>query len=372
MTKGAPLKVGVLSVAPSPYQRDLLAAMAQRPEWELQVYYQEDQPPDSPWPRVPLGTHERVLPGWAPGSAALRSHINWGLPNEDDVDLWIINTTLTSWTGQRRMRQLSARQRPWIFWGERLRPQSHPLKRQVQNYLLAPLAFSSGIAAIGRWAQADYRARFPRVPVEDLPYAPDVSGFTALESTSKSNPAEATHTYLFCGQMIARKGLDVLLKSFCQVAQHDPSARLLLVGRKDSATNPWANLPEGAWRQQVEIVGFVAPSELPAYFARADVFVLPSRHDGWGVVVHQAAAAGLPLLVSDAVGAVRNLVAEGENGMVVPAGEVEPLVKAMEKLAAQARLRERMSTKSRRLALAITPEKVAQKWVAFVERVAMA
>lgn len=372
MTGGGPLKVGVLSVTPSPYQRDLFAALAKRPEWNLRVFYQEDRPPDSPWPWEPLADYERVLPGVAPGWPTLRSHINWDLPNREAFDLWITNTALTSWTGQRLMRQLMAEERPWIFWGERLRHQVHPLKHRVQESLLAPLASASGIAAIGQWAQQDYLQRFPEVPVEDLPYAPDVSAFAAARVRVDSAADQAACTFLFCGQMIARKGVDVLLQAFYQVAEEFPQARLLLLGRQDEATELGANLPEGDWRKRVESVGFVGPQDLPAHFARADVFVLPSRHDGWGVVVHQAAAAGLPVIASEAVGSVRNLVVAGTSGMMVRAGEVKPLAEAMMTLAADKGLRERMGEESQQLGLALTPEKEAQKWVAFAERVAKA
>jgi len=60
-------------------------------------------------------------------------------------------------------------------------------------------------------------------------------------------------------------------------------------------------------------------------FAEADAFVLPSLHDGWGVVVNQALGAGLPVIASDTVGAAGDLVRHGENGLIVPAGNVAAL-----------------------------------------------
>ena len=63
---------------------------------------------------------------------------------------------------------------------------------------------------------------------------------------------------------------------------------------------------------------------------RSDVFVLPSRHDGWGVVVNQALAAGLPIITTDAVGAGLDFVENGVNGICVPANNVNALFNAME------------------------------------------
>ena len=67
-------------------------------------------------------------------------------------------------------------------------------------------------------------------------------------------------------------------------------------------------------------------------FAQADVFVLPSRYDGWGVVVNQALAAGLPIITSDEVGAGFDLVEPGSNGFRVRAGEVDDLHRAQRDL----------------------------------------
>ena len=111
-------------------------------------------------------------------------------------------------------------------------------------------------------------------------------------------------TFLFCGQMIARKGVDVLLAAFRQL---DSRAELLLVGREAELPEMLASLPAEVSRR-IRYAGFQAPEALPDYFSQADAFVLPSRYDGWGVVVNQALGAGLPILCSDTVGAGFDLV----------------------------------------------------------------
>ena len=78
--------------------------------------------------------------------------------------------------------------------------------------------------------------------------------------------------------------------------------------------------------------GFLPLDELPAEFAAADAFVLPSRHDGWGVVVNQALAAGLPVIATEAVGAAELLSAPG-TGAVIPAGSADALTAALRRYA---------------------------------------
>ena len=91
-------------------------------------------------------------------------------------------------------------------------------------------------------------------------------------------------------------------------------------------------------------------SVVEAYVA-ADVFALLSRHEPWGVVVNEAAACGLPLVLSDRVGAARDLLRDGENGVLVPAGRRRRgRGRALRRLARRPELRRRMGARSRELA----------------------
>jgi glycosyltransferase involved in cell wall biosynthesis len=102
---------------------------------------------------------------------------------------------------------------------------------------------------------------------------------------------------------------------------------------------------------------------LPEYFGRSDVFVIPSRHDGWGVVVNQALAAGLPVITSNAVGAGVDLVENGANGLHVAAGDVDELFRAMETVAGNPTKAREWGGRSKARARDLTPEAGAEKWV---------
>jgi glycosyltransferase involved in cell wall biosynthesis len=82
----------------------------------------------------------------------------------------------------------------------------------------------------------------------------------------------------------------------------------------------------------------------------ADVFALLSEREPWGVVVNEAAACGLPLVLSDRVGAAYDLLQEGENGALVPAGDVAAAANALRRLAADAGLRRTFGARSREVA----------------------
>jgi glycosyltransferase involved in cell wall biosynthesis len=97
----------------------------------------------------------------------------------------------------------------------------------------------------------------------------------------------------------------------------------------------------------IHMPGFKSYGELPAYYGLADGFVHASLTEQWGLVVNEAMAAGLPVLVSDRCGCVADLVREGENGFTFSPGDKEALVARMTMLATGACNREAMKGASR-------------------------
>ena len=354
-----PLRATFFSVVPSPYQRDLFAALAARPEVELRVHYLEAAAPDSPWPEKPLAPYEHILPGRWFALGAARCHVNWPLPDLRDTDVVVLNTMINSVTGQWLMRT-SLRRRRWVFWGERL-----SARKFLRDRFAAPLNRASAIVGVGTAASRDYAARFPRPRHWCIPYHCDLAPFLARPRHARTDGRVA---FLFCGQMIARKGVDALLAAFARLGE---SARLLLVGREAELPTMLAALPEKV-RARIEYAGFRAPEALPEFFARADVFVLPSRYDGWGVVVNQALGAGLPVLCSDAVGAGHDLVAEEKNGVRFPVGDADALGAAMQRLLDAPELIDRWGAASREKAHEYLPERGAARWVEVLREVCAA
>lgn len=129
--------------------------------------------------------------------------------------------------------------------------------------------------------------------------------------------------FLFVGRYIESKGIDVLLEAYSQYRK-----RVL---------NPWNLVCAGAGPLKphfdgidgIQDLGFVQPRDLPAIMAESGAFLLPSRIEPWGVVVQEAAAAGLPLICSDAVGAAVHLLQDYHNGFLFRTGDVHHLVDRM-------------------------------------------
>jgi len=123
---------------------------------------------------------------------------------------------------------------------------------------------------------------------------------------------------LYCGQFIERKGLRYLIEAFAAVKEQLEDVALVLIGY--GPMHGWLlSEVKRLGLSDVHILEHVEVTDMPRIYALADVFVLPSLQETWGLVVNEAMACGLPLIVSDKVGAGVDLVAEGMNGFVVPA-----------------------------------------------------
>jgi glycosyltransferase involved in cell wall biosynthesis len=348
-------KATFITIVPSPYQRDLFGALAVREDIELSVYYMEAESPGSPWPVKPLRPFEQIMPGfWVPFRGA-RWHVNWGLPDISEAHI-VVLSSFTSLTGQWLMRG-ALRGKRWLFWGERLQRNSG-IKELIQRGLAMPIAHASGIVGIGRAAEEDYRRRFPNIPHFNIPYYCDLSAFFAVHRYPK---AGRPVRFLFCGQMIERKGVDVLLLAFNRLITKGMDAQLLLIGR-EAELPKFLRMVSPTTRARIRYEGFQAPERLPEYFAMGDVFVLPSRHDGWGVVINQALAAGLPIIASNAVGAGLDLVKNGINGLRVAPNDVDGLYRSMETLALNPEVARQWGEGSRKKARDLMPEAGAEKW----------
>jgi glycosyltransferase involved in cell wall biosynthesis len=218
---------------------------------------------------------------------------------------------------------------PWCFWGER--PGFHHPQwagRLLRRWKLAKLHGSAApIWGIGEFAIDGYRKEFGVERVYfNLPYFSNLERFKVPVREEKSE-----RTFLFSGSLIERKGVDLLAAAFVRLAQDVSHVRLRIVGEGELREALLQTLRPV--RERVEFVGFKDWEELPGEYERADVLCVPSRYDGWGLVVPEGLAAGLPVIASDRMGAALEFVQSGRNGWLVRAGDQEALLTAMREAA---------------------------------------
>jgi glycosyltransferase involved in cell wall biosynthesis len=173
-----------------------------------------------------------------------------------------------------------------------------------------------------------------------------------IEVRQRWNIPDDAVVILFCGKLVPWKRPQDVLRAFAAINQ-----------QPQVVSNPVYLIyaGEGILRQSLEIeakslgvtdrvrfLGFVNQSRLPEVYAASDLLVLPSEYDSWGLVVNEAMVCGLPVIVSDRVGAERDLVRPGETGEIYPVGNVAALSSILRRLLADPTQLKRMGEAARR------------------------
>jgi glycosyltransferase involved in cell wall biosynthesis len=163
-------------------------------------------------------------------------------------------------------------------------------------------------------------------------------------------------------RLVEDKALDTLIRA---AAAAGPPVVAVLVGEGAEQQR----LEELASRLGVRVVftGVVDWNRIIEIYVASDVFALVSRHETWGVVVNEAAACGLPLVLSDHVGAAHDLLEVGQNGLLVPPDDVSATAKALRELAADETMRLRFGQRSRQIMEEWGYARSVQSFVTLVE-----
>lgn len=250
-----------------------------------------------------------------------------------------------------------------MWWGRRyaipliLRGESN-LKNAQSWYLrsvkkvLFPLFFKlfKAFLAIGTLNANLYR--YYNVQAEAIftaLYCVDNNHFSKESATQKKNTRQLRAkfgiqdddtVFLFMAKFIQRKRpLDVIMAA--KKARLSKGCHVLLVG-DGPLMQECLDMIDVHGLSNVHLVGFKNQSELPAYYAMADVLVLPSEYETWGLVVNEAMACGLPCIVSDTCGAATDMVIDGKTGFSYPVGDIDRLANCMENMVKDSQLRREM------------------------------
>jgi len=313
------VKVFVLTDCPSPYQVELFNEIEAHGECGLEVAYLRDCDPDRQW-KSSVVRHEAVIvegDGMSRAREAARR-----------ADLVVFNYYRHAHAEQ-LIADRATLGNPWCFWGERpgLR-QPAWAGRLLRKWKLSKLHRTPvPIWGIGKFAVDEYRKEFgSRRAYFNLPYFSDLQRF---DNSDRERRAE--RVFLFSGSLITRKGVDLLARAFVRLVSQGANARLRIIGEGELRQSLEQTL--APVRDRVEFTGFKDWNELPREYASADVLCVPSRYDGWGLVVPEGLASGLPVIGTDRMGAALEFVETGRNGWLIPAADEEALFEAMREAA---------------------------------------
>lgn len=156
------------------------------------------------------------------------------------------------------------------------------------------------------------------------------------------------------GQFIYRKGFDVLLNAWAKCSKN---YELYIIGSE--VTKEYQEIQNKLKLDNVYFEGFKTKEELRKYYKAADLFVLPTREDIWGLVINEAMAEGLPVITTEKCVAGLELVKNDENGYIVPVDDTDSLAEKITKILEDEQLCERMGKNSLEKIRNYTIEKMA-------------
>ncbi|WP_372757568.1 glycosyltransferase family 4 protein [Mariniflexile sp.] len=149
--------------------------------------------------------------------------------------------------------------------------------------------------------------------------------YVANENSFKKTREKIVHEFVFVGRYLSFKGVRELWNAFVKLKENVPNDWTL------TCIGTGSLFEERKIHPKIKHIGFLQPKELHLYVERGGVFVLPSHFEPWGVVVHEFALSGYPLIVSDKVGAASEFV-KIDNGIVFEAKNEDSLYNAMKKM----------------------------------------
>ena len=157
-------------------------------------------------------------------------------------------------------------------------------------------------------------------------------------------------TFTFVGRIGKDKGIDELCEAFRLLSKEYKNVRLFIVGPMENDVDPISERSQIIIDQnpRIETVGMKEDTELLAYYAASDCFVLPSYREGFPNTVLEAGAMSLPSIVTDINGS-REIIFEGKNGTIIPPKDMKALYEAMKRMIEEPEWREKMAGNARKM-----------------------
>jgi glycosyltransferase involved in cell wall biosynthesis len=364
-TKYKRVRLAYLVSHPIQYQAPLLRRIAQEPDIDLTVFYGSDFSlrsyqdegfgVDVKWD-IPLldGYHSEFLPAlrdngtegrYSPISRGIVSRLRGDSTGEPFDLLWVHGyATVNAMQGLLAAKALGipVLLRADIWLRDRVRS---GLKLAIKKLFFRLLRkFVAAVLPIGTFNRQYWQHYFgDEVPLFLMPYAVDNAYFQ-----SQALAAHATRptlleeldmeagrpVILFASKLQSRKHCSDLLEAYKRFLADCPPAQktyLLIVGDGEERAALEAQTATLGLRD-VRFCGFRNQSEMPRFFDLCTVFVLPSRHEPWGLIVNEVMNARRPVILSDDVGCQPDLITDGVEGFVFPVGDIEALTLALHRI----------------------------------------
>ena len=358
----------ILTEIISPYRIPLFNVLAKRPDINLHVIFLAENDPNlRQWQtyKDEIEFSYQVLPSWRKRIGGYNALLNWGTrralaQSAPDVILCGGYNYIASWQAQFWARWHAV---PLFLWSESNAQDLRGWHRPVEFLKSEFLRHCTGFVVPGRSAMEYLLGH--KVRKECIFFAPnavDNELFAAAagqarqhEMRNRRDLALPQRYCLFAGRLVREKGVFELLSAYAKLeAPLREQVGLVFVGDGDCRQRlqrEAASISPG----MVKFAGFAQRELLAVYYALAEMLILPTYSDTWGLVVNEAMACGLPVILSRAAGCAAELLKENWNGLLVPPMDVPSLTSAMRNLVCRPDLCAQMGPRSVELISSYSP-----------------
>jgi glycosyltransferase involved in cell wall biosynthesis len=204
------------------------------------------------------------------------------------------------------------------------------------------------------------RGWLPGRPIHVIPNAAP-----AVSADARSATESEAKRIVSVGRLSREKGHDLLIAAFLRIAPKYPAWRLTICGDGAERANLDTQRQQLGLQDRVELPGWIRdPGEV---LRKAELFVLPSRYEGFPNALLEAMAAGLACVSFDCESGPREIIRHAENGLLVPAEDVGELANAMERLITDTDLRCKLGKAARHVSQRFSQDRFFRQWDAVLE-----
>ncbi len=250
--------------------------------------------------------------------------------------------------------------KPFVFWGEMINRNPRIITKPLKHFFIWP--FMRKAQAIMTMGPSGVRS-FKKIGVDsdriyEVPYACDLRNYLKVPGNIRRS-RRRRKKILVISQLIKRKRVDIALKAFLCLADRYQDWDMVICG-DGPCRSELERMVLSQHKSRVVFRGFVPKDQQTAIYADADIFLLTSSQDGWGMVVVEAMASGLPVISTYAVESAKVLIDNRACGLLIEPNSVRETIEALEILINNEAMRIHMGASAREKAKEHDVVKVAQ------------
>jgi len=267
---------------------------------------------------------------------------------------------------------------PFAIWDDHFNlgsPRIRFVFATIARYLIRRLTFnhSQAILVCGQsgWDSA-VQVGCPQEKLVNFPYVVDSGRLRKLSASSNSiaqlpNAIEDKPIIFFSGRMIERKGLEILMRALQKLQKEKEDVFLIAEGEGPLKKKYEMLAIELGLKDKICFVGFSQMDRHAYFLSIADIVVVPSIYDPWGIVVHEGMLMGKAVCASDAVVSAGEMIVNGINGFIFASGNWNELANMLKRLLEDQYLGQKLGMAAEKTAALWSPKRNVESFLAFIQ-----